>query len=58
VVTWLAAGPAARPVEALAGPPTATPAISVSTPTAMAILVVQRIRVRIRIPFRLSALAP
>jgi hypothetical protein len=41
---------AARAVEALAGPPTATPAISVRTPTAMAILVVQRILIRIRIP--------
>ena len=42
---------AVRAVEALVGPPKATPAISVSTPTAMAILVVQRIRIRISVPF-------
>lgn len=57
-VTLLAAAAllAAPAVEAVAGPPAATPAISVSTPTAMAILVVQRIRIRIGVPFRLTAL--
>ena len=53
VLTWpaTAAALAVRAVEAPAVPPAATPAISVSTPTAMAILVVQRIRIRICVPF-------
>lgn len=45
-----------------APPPAATPAISVITPTAMAILVVHRIRIRVPFallfPFAVSGLSP